>query len=175
MIPSQDREAIQNMSESANPFAPPQAEVRDVPATALEPAGRGARLAAAIVDGVLYMAILFGLDFVLPLHLFERGQEPPLLLLTVLGLSTFLLVQGWPLLQRGQTLGKIALGLRIVRPDGSRVGAGRLLGLRYGVGFVIAVIPVVGNFYALVDSLLIFRESRKCLHDNIADTIVVKA
>jgi uncharacterized RDD family membrane protein YckC len=29
--------------------------------------------------------------------------------------------------------------------------------------------------YGLIDSLLIFRESRRCLHDNIADTIVVKA
>ena len=36
-------------------------------------------------------------------------------------------------------------------------------------------VPIVGAFYALVDCLLIFRESRRCLHDNIADTIVVTA
>ena len=29
--------------------------------------------------------------------------------------------------------------------------------------------------HAVADCLSIFRESRKCLHDNIADTIVVRA
>jgi hypothetical protein len=28
--------------------------------------------------------------------------------------------------------------------------------------------------YSLVDCLMIFRKSRRCLHDEIADTIVVK-
>jgi len=37
-----------------------------------------------------------------------------------------------------------------------------------------AFIPLFGQIDAIVNSLLIFRESRKCLHDNIADTIVVK-
>ncbi|CAG0946207.1 hypothetical protein GPROT2_03620 [Gammaproteobacteria bacterium] len=32
-----------------------------------------------------------------------------------------------------------------------------------------------GNGHALAGRLSIIRESRKCLHDNIADTIVVKA
>jgi hypothetical protein len=36
------------------------------------------------------------------------------------------------------------------------------------------MIPV-SYIYPLIDVLLIFRSSRKCLHDSIADTIVVKA
>ena len=32
---------------------------------------------------------------------------------------------------------------------------------------------VVGTIYGLVDVLMIFRASRRCLHDHIADTIVV--
>ena len=36
-------------------------------------------------------------------------------------------------------------------------------------------VKTVTGARALVDALLIFRDSRKCLHDNIADTIVVKA
>ena len=38
-----------------------------------------------------------------------------------------------------------------------------------------ASIPVIGTVYGLLDVLLIFRASRRCLHDNIADTIVVTA
>ena len=59
--------------------------------------------------------------------------------------------------------------------SGERATIGRLLGLRYLVGWVIAMIPFIGVIYSLLDCLLIFRESRQCLHDNIADTIVVKA
>ena len=40
---------------------------------------------------------------------------------------------------------------------------------------MIALVPLVGWMYGLLDVLMIFRDSRKCLHDNIADTIVVKA
>lgn len=163
------------MSESANPFAPPQAEVRDVAGPGLALAGRGQRLLAALIDTGIYLALLFGLNTVLGLQLFASQSAAQVATASLLGVVMFLVVQGWPLVKRGQTLGKIALGLRIVRPDGSRVGPGRLLGLRYGVGFLLALIPVLGNVYSLLDSLLIFRESRKCLHDNIADTIVVTA
>lgn len=163
------------MSESANPFAPPQAEVRDVAGPGLALAGRGQRLLAALIDTGIYLALLFGLNAVLGLQLFTSQSAMQVATASLLGVAMFLVVQGWPLVKRGQTLGKIALGLRIVRPDGSRVGPGRLLGLRYGVGFLLALVPVLGNVYSLLDSLLIFRESRKCLHDNIADTIVVTA
>jgi uncharacterized RDD family membrane protein YckC len=79
------------------------------------------------------------------------------------------------LVRHGQTVGKRVLGMRILRSDGTRCSPGRIIGLRYGVGFLLTVIPVVGSLYALLDALLIFRGSRKCLHDNIADTIVVNA
>ncbi|HEX4584938.1 MAG TPA: RDD family protein [Burkholderiaceae bacterium] len=86
----------------------------------------------------------------------------------------FLLVNGYLLVARGQTIGKVALGMRILRPDGSKVSASRLVGLRYGVGFLVSLIPAPAALYGLIDSLLIFRESRRCLHDVIADTIVVR-
>ena len=65
------------------------------------------------------------------------------------------------------------LGLRIVRSDGTRAGLPRMLLVRAGLGIALALIPLVGPFIALVDALLILRPSRQCLHDQIADTIVV--
>jgi uncharacterized RDD family membrane protein YckC len=163
------------MSESANPFAPPQAEVRDV-ATGPTLGGRGTRLVAAIVDGLLQGAVFWGVAKLLPINLFAADAGFAGLAVTVvLGMAIFLVLQGWLLVRDGQTIGKKLLGLRIVRSDGSRASGVRLIVQRYGVSFVIAMIPAVGALYSLVDSLLIFRESRKCLHDNIADTIVVTA
>jgi uncharacterized RDD family membrane protein YckC len=63
-----------------------------------------------------------------------------------------------------------------VRSDGSAAGIGRIVLLRLAPIWLMTLIPVVGVIMAgLVDPLLIFRQSRKCLHDTIADTIVVKA
>jgi len=163
---------------SSNPFAPPRAEVADIAAASGVPAlaGRGARFFAALVDGVLQGVVFGAVAFVVPGSLLGFGNSiGSLFVVLLISLAIFLLTQGWLLVQRGQTIGKALLGLRIVRPDGAKVTPLRVLGLRYGVGFVIAVIPLVGGVYSLIDILLIFRESRRCLHDQIADTIVVRA
>jgi uncharacterized RDD family membrane protein YckC len=164
------------MSEAINPFAPPTAEVADITAAGTQAlAGRGARLGAALIDGIV-QAMVFGLvAWLLGWNLFKADQSfGGFVRLVFAGLAVFALLQGWLLVKRGQTIGKRLLGMRIVRPDGSAVGAARLIGLRYALGYVLALIPVLGPIYGLIDSLLIFRESRRCLHDQIADTIVVK-
>jgi uncharacterized RDD family membrane protein YckC len=87
-----------------------------------------------------------------------------------LGIYTLVL-----LYRSGQTIGKKIVGIRIVRTDGSRAGLLRILGLRYIVPGVISAIPLLGFFFALADALVIFGEQRRCIHDYIADTIVVDA
>lgn len=160
-----------------NRYAPPSAHVEDVVAAGtIELAGRGARLGAAVIDGLLVMAVFWALSMVTPWSPFAAASgefSGALLLNGVLGIAIFALLQGYLLATRGQTIGKLLLGMRIVRTGGERAGLARLLGLRYGIGWLINVIPVVGPIYGLVDALFIFRESRKCVHDIIADTIVV--
>ncbi len=73
----------------------------------------------------------------------------------------------------GQSVGKKILKIRIVRTDGSRASLLRLVLLRYGVTTALSVIPYFGSLWALADSLAIFGSEHKCLHDRIADTIVV--
>jgi len=41
--------------------------------------------------------------------------------------------------------------------------------------YLISAIPVVGSFFVLIDTLLVFRADRRCVHDLIAGTKVVKA
>jgi uncharacterized RDD family membrane protein YckC len=162
-----------------NRFAPPLAHVEDVvqagPGTM---AGRGIRLGATLIDGVL-AGLAFGLlAVVTPINVFNPNVEGAglwrmLLLNVVAGFVLFLVIHGYLIATRGQTVGKALLKIRIVRSDGSPASFGRIVGLRYLPTSIIAPIPVIGSIYALVDCLLIFRESRRCLHDNIADTIVV--
>lgn len=160
-------------------FAPPQAHVADVATGEVVLADRGTRFLAALVDGLIVAALIWGV-FMIPAlkSMLEQNASASMWTFNavsfVVGIAGFLAVQGWPLLTRGQTVGKMLFKLRIVRSDGSRVDAARLLGLRYGVGMLMNVSAGLSMIYGLVDSLLIFRESRKCLHDSIADTRVIK-
>ena len=164
------------MSANPNPYSPPLAEVAELQGSGVELGSRGARLGAVTVDLLVQVLALWLASRLVPWSIFEGDESPSILVLnTGLGLVLFVLVQGWLLVKRGQTVGKMLLGLRITRPDGRAVGAARLLGLRYGIGYVLGGVPVFNMVYGLIDALMIFRESRRCLHDVIADTIVVKA
>lgn len=159
-------------------FAAPEALVADVSPDAVTLAGRGTRLVAAMVDAFLLGGLLLA-AMKLPLlqSVFasqSSGWGALQIGSTLLGFALFLLVQGALLLRRGQTVGKFLFRLRIERSDGSKPDAFRLLGLRYGVGYLTAVNPLLGGIYGLLDALLIFRPSRQCLHDSIADTRVIR-
>ena len=159
-----------------NRFAPPLAHVEDVADAGTGAlAGRGARLVAVLLDGV-FAAVAFSL--VAPLSWTPApgvNLARFLVINGVVGLVLFVVLHGYLLATRGQTIGKMLLKVRIVRSDGSRASLLRIVGLRFVPTTVISLIPIIGGVYALVDCLLIFRDSRRCLHDNIADTIVVKA
>lgn len=169
-----------NPDDDGNRYAPPRAVVEDVaPEPGSNPlATRWARLGAVLIDGLLLLALMWVLSMVTPWTPFKM-PDPGEALSTkvvnaVLGMLLFLAVNGYLLLRHGQTVGKKIVGLRIVRPNGERVSPGRLLGGRYLVGGALSALPTVGPVYNLVDALFIFRESRRCLHDSIADTIVVR-
>ena len=160
-------------------YAPPQAHVEDVVVeqdeTAL--AGRGARLVAVVID-LLILSVEMGLLSAVtpfdPLSDKNAGTWTSLLINTVVSSTLFIVVQGYFLATRAQTLGKMAMKIRIARPDGTAASIGRIVGLRYGVSVLINLVPFLGLIWGLIDCLSIFRQSRRCLHDNIADTVVLK-
>lgn len=163
-------------------FAPPQAQVADLVPEQAVLAGRGTRFLAVVVDGIIGAALVWAAMQIPVIGQLLKVQDPDAAAdmwawrpaSSLLGLAIFLLVQGWPLVTRGQTVGKILFKLRIVRTDGSKPDAWRLLGLRYGIGVLTNLNVGLAMIYSLVDSLLIFRSSRQCLHDTIADTRVIK-
>lgn len=170
-------------------FRPPTAPVTDAPASPLELAERGSRLGAKCLDGLTVLAVMLAAGIVaaiaIPLlaSIPGNGNRPFGFTIGALlaGLMGFLAMLGlivwncvW--LQRyGQTVGKRVLHIRIVRSNGERATLGRIFGLRYAPMILLGAIPYLGFLITLADYLLIFRDSRKCLHDQFADTIVVKA
>jgi uncharacterized RDD family membrane protein YckC len=170
-----------NPDDDGNRYAPPQALVEDIaPEPGSNPlATRWARLGAALIDGLLLLGLMWVLSKVTPWTPFKMPDTGEVLstklVNAMLGALLFMTVNGYLLLRHGQTIGKKIVGLRIVRPNGEPVSPGRLLGGRYLVGWALSAVPVVGQAWGLIDALFIFRESRRCLHDSIADTIVVRA
>ena len=81
--------------------------------------------------------------------------------------------------RNAQTIGKKLVGIKVARKDGSRASLARIFWLRNVVnalvGMVLLVVPFLGGFYSIIDSLMIFGEQRRCIHDYIADTIVIRA
>jgi uncharacterized RDD family membrane protein YckC len=76
----------------------------------------------------------------------------------------FIVLSAW----RGQTLGKWATGLRIVRTDGQGVSIGRLL-LRHLVGYPLSLLTLGLGFL-----IAAFNTNGRALHDVIAGTVVVR-
>lgn len=94
----------------------------------------------------------------------------------ILSFALFTAANGYLLTTAGQTIGKRWLEIRIVDAATGRVPSlARLLGLRYAVMEFVYQVPVVGGVLNLIDVLMIFRNDRRCLHDHLAGTKVVKA
>jgi uncharacterized RDD family membrane protein YckC len=139
-------------------------------------AGRGDRLVAVVLD-----AILVALP-ILAILCLRRGVSQAVLggahlRLGLIALVPCLVVLQWLLLSlRGQTLGKMAMGLRIVREeDCGNPGFLRAVLMRLFVPRLIKLVPVLGTLFGLADVLSIFGEERRCIHDRIAGTKVVEA
>ena len=165
-----------------NPYAPPRAIVDDV-AVADERTlltDRGARLGAAILDGIIFTVMVY-LPLIFTLMMADStdsaGAESSATGMVVIGgLLTLVGAIAWCwlsilyVLRNGQSIAKKLLKIKVVRSDGSRASLGRIFWLRNVVNGLLSIIPA----YGIVDVLFIFGESRQCLHDKIADTIVIK-
>lgn len=125
----------------------------------------GARFAARLIDGVILVAaaVLFAV--------LTGGAG--LLLATVLIGAVEAAYEITMLTRRGQTLGKMAMGIRVVGAQGQLPDARSAL-LRWGLPFVLQVIPVIGWVLAAGCYLsAAFDRQRRGFHDKVAGTWVV--
>ena len=149
-------------------------------------ARRFLRLAAAMFDGFLNLAIVapffFFTDYIQRASTGQVGIGEQLLLMLV-SVGGYLLIHGYWLVTRGQSVGKRLAGIQIVdHQTGALLPFLRVYVYRYmwmlPISLLVMLIPGPAddnlvNFVAIVDALFIFRADRRCLHDLIAGSKVV--
>jgi uncharacterized RDD family membrane protein YckC len=185
----------------ADAYSPPASDVNAgtaVSASQAELAERGTRLLAAALDGLLICVPLLPILVVGGYFGFREAMasraamqagatslpaagspEWVFILLGVSALGMFgalgIMIYQWMLISRtGQSLGKKWTNIRIERIDGVPVTFGTGVCLRNWVPKLMGMVPYAGAVFHLVDILYIFRDDRRCIHDHIAGTRVVR-
>jgi len=160
---------------AVNPYAPPVAEEDQ---EEWQEPGSGYRLArlrqrwwGMIVDELL--VVLCAIPTLVVFSALHWGLVPTsaVALLTV---GPYAVWQYYMISTIGQSLGKKLLKTRVVLQDGSPPGFVRGVVLRSWLFYAAAAIPGLGNVAGMVDALLIFRADRRCLHDHLAGTRVIR-
>jgi len=166
-----------------NPYQTPATDIGngDTQRIENELASPWIRLVATIVDTIIMMIFIIPIQIAMgifdgfPEHMVEPDFFTTITVL-IASLLVYTIINGYTLHRNGQTLGKLIFKIKIVRTDFSKVTLSRIIFIRNVPMSLITQIPYVGMVIGVfVDPLLIFRKSRKCLHDNIADTVVIKA
>jgi uncharacterized RDD family membrane protein YckC len=135
----------------------------------LQTAGVPSRILAAGVDAAVQVVILIAFLFLVGASGGSEASTAALMILALVtaGLAYPVLMES---LTRGRTLGKMALGIRVVRDDGGPIGARQAL-VRGLVGFFVERPGVTAGSAALICALL--NPQGKRLGDLLAGTIVV--
>lgn len=143
---------------------------------AMSLAGRGRRLLATLIDAVLVPPLALVLIAVFGVIEDAEDFRDLTWIAEVIALAVvaYLILNGYLLWARGQTVGKALLGIRIVTAGtGARAPFWKLVVLRapfFPFLFLLPIWPV--TLVPLVDQIFIFGRRRRCLHDLAASTEV---
>ncbi len=151
------------------------------PATRVEYGGFWIRLVATLIDWVILTVVGSIIQFGLLGSMAGRvrpqpGMAPEALLGAMMGMVGLAWLINTALActyeavfvyQFAATPGKMALGLKVVRADGTRVGLGRAAG-RYFAKILSAILLMIGYIIAAFDA------QKRALHDMICDTRVIR-
>lgn len=164
-----------------NPYASPETDPTlpvPVDGDQLVMATRSARFTGALIDGLVGLALTIPLSFALQFV----GLTGPLMELdevqwmihSAIHFPLYIAIQWKFLKSTGQTIGKKVAKTRIVTMKGEKPSMVDLVLKRDAFYTGIGMIPMVGEYLALADVLLIFRKDRRCIHDWVAGTRVVQ-
>jgi len=156
-------------SGSAAPPPPPVWDAHPVGATPVAYGGFWIRVVAYVIDAILISLVLGVVASVLGISYVDMGDvtqsNPTLNLLSLLvAWLYFALMESS---ERGATVGKMAMGLRVVSNDGKRLSFLNATG-RYFAKIISALILCIGFI------MIAFTDRKRGLHDMMASTLVIK-
>ena len=168
------------MSEE-NLYAPPESnlEVPIYESVENELASRWMRFWGVCIDALISIVILGPIMYFS--GFWERVMSDSLSISETVGfaLAGFVvsfLVNGYLLATKGQTVGKLLVGTKIVSVETNEIiPLWKVYLLRYVPMFLAAQVPVIGSLISMADGLFVFRKDKRCIHDLIAGTQVVKS
>ena len=141
----------------------------------LELASILSRFGAIFIDGlilyfpVIVLALFFGFSTAMSGGEPDSTMEMGINLLSLLMVPVYIVYEGLMLARDGQTLGKKAVGIRVVTPTGAPISTGQAWGRA-------ALRQVFFSCLALVNYLAaFFTKEKTCIHDMAARTRVVRA
>jgi len=86
----------------------------------------------------------------------------------------FFMMNGWLLYKYGQTIGKAILKIKIIDQNKKLPDLMTSYVIRYLFLSIMPLIPLFGILIMMIDFMLIFQKDRKCIHDHLAGTSVIK-
>ena len=139
------------------------------------------RFLAALIDGAIQLVVAFLLVLILQDAISGMGEAASEIVFDIIIFLSWVAIHGKFIQGNGQTLGKRILGIKMVQMDGADAGFARLVLYRTGSLYLVYIIvslfglpPTLSMMFGLADVLFIFSKERRCLHDLIAGTKVVK-
>ena len=144
--------------------------------TNLEFAGIGRRFAAQLLDG-LVIGVPVGIILVGFMIVSMNGNNPPtgIFFWMLVPSAITVVYEALMLKSRGQTLGKMAMKIRVAMLANGAVPAGQAGWIRAAVYTLPEVVPCCGFIFWLVNVLWCTWDKpyQQCLHDKAAKTVVV--
>jgi uncharacterized RDD family membrane protein YckC len=154
-------------------------QVRDIQsgteAGALELASIGRRFAAMWVDSIVALVVVLPVFFAFMMsagpspQATEAAMNGVILIVTIGAALLMMTYEGLMLARRGQTLGKMAVGIKVVTPEGRDIGTGQAWGR--------AVLrQIFWSYLAFINYLpALFTRQKTAVHDLACKTRVVRA
>lgn len=141
-----------------------------VDSTEMQLAGIGRRFAAIWVDGFVLSIPVMILIFAVMIPVMASGAEEPPAYFGVMAwafIPLYIIYEGLMLQYRGQTLGKMALRIRVVRATGEPISAGQAWGRAVVRAAFVSFLSIINYLPAF------FTKEKTCIHDMAAKTRVI--
>jgi uncharacterized RDD family membrane protein YckC len=153
-----------------------QEQLRDIQsgteAGVLELSSIGRRFGAMWVDSFVLLAVLMPLFIAVGVAAATAGRAQPGLGFNVLAMvvaaAIMFVYEGLMLSSRGQTLGKMAVGIKVVTPEGRDISGGQAWGRALTRQVFFSYLSLVNYLPAL------FTKQKTAIHDMAAKTRVVR-